>query len=65
MDKLSRTVFRMRVDLDARMVQCMNDAMRLHPDSTEHRQIMKEIARLRLRSDVRRWIFLRRRKPAA
>ena len=34
----------------------MDDAMLLPPETEEHRRIMKEIARLRVYADAKRWL---------
>ena len=40
-----------------------NDALSLRPESAEHRKIMKEISKLRLYADARRWIGSRPKPP--
>jgi hypothetical protein len=62
--KLPRAVSRTPVELEARIAQRLDDALRLRPDSTESRKIMKEIAWLRLRADLTRWIRFRGRNAA-
>jgi hypothetical protein len=64
MHTLPDAVRRTPAELEARIAQRMDDALRLRPDSAEHRSIMKEISRLRIYADAKRWMLSHGRKQA-
>ena len=63
MHHLSDAVRRTPAELEARIARRIDDALDLQPDSAEHRKIMKEISRLRIYADVKRWVRAHGRKP--
>ena len=42
--------------IEAQIEALESDAMRLAPDSDEHRRIMQEISRLRVYAEMKRWL---------
>lgn len=64
MHHLSEAVRRTPAELEARIARRIDDALDLRPDSPEHRKIMKEISRLRIYADAKRWMLARGLKSA-
>jgi hypothetical protein len=62
--KVPSAIYQTPDQLEARIRERMDDAMLLPPDTDEHRQIMKEIAKLRIYVDAKRWIEGPGLKPA-
>jgi hypothetical protein len=62
--KIPSAVYQTPDQLEARIRKRMDDAMLISPDTDQHREIMKEIAQLRVYADAKRWIELPGLKPA-
>jgi hypothetical protein len=56
MRMIPKAIYKTPAELEARIRERMDDAMLLPSDTDEHRQIMKEIAQLRVYADAKRWI---------
>lgn len=54
--KIPGVMYQTPAELEARIRQRMDDAMLLPPDTDEHREIMKEVAQLRVYADTKRWL---------
>lgn len=55
MRRLPKAIYQTSSEIEERIRQREFDAMRLRPNTDEHREIMKEIARLRIYADAKRW----------
>ena len=56
MKRIPQAIYQSADQLDARIRQLEFEAMQLRPNSEEHREIMKEIAQLRIYADAKRWL---------
>jgi hypothetical protein len=56
MKRLPRPIYQTPSEIEDRIRQREFDALRLRPDTDEHREIMREIARLRIYADAKRWL---------
>jgi hypothetical protein len=54
--KIPKTIYQTPAELEARIKARMDDALLVPPNSAEHREIMKEIAQLRVYADAKRWL---------
>jgi hypothetical protein len=56
MKRIPRIIYQTADEIDARVQQLEFDALDFQPDTNEHRRIMREIAKLRVYADVKRWL---------
>jgi hypothetical protein len=56
MKSISKTIYQTPEEIEERIRQRELDAMRLGPETDEHRKIMREIAQLRIYADAKRWL---------
>ena len=54
MKRLPNAIYQTAAEIEERIRQREFEVMRLAPDSAEHRNIMKEIAQLRVYADAKR-----------
>jgi hypothetical protein len=64
MRRITKAIYQTPAELEARIRRRMDEALLLSPNSEEHREIMKEIAQLRVYTDVKRWLTGPREKQA-
>jgi hypothetical protein len=64
MRKIPGTIYKSPAELEARIRERMDDALLIPPDSAEHREIMKEIAQLRVYADAKRWLAGQKKQDA-
>ena len=55
MKPIPRASYQTPAEIDERVRKLESKANRLGPDSEEHRNLMKEIAKLRIYADAKRW----------
>jgi len=55
MKRIPKVIYQTPVEIDERVRELELNAERLSPNSEEHRNIMKEIAKLRIYADAKRW----------
>jgi hypothetical protein len=65
MKRIPKAIYQTADELDARIRAHEDDAMKLSPETDEHRAIMKEIAQLRVYAEAKRWIASPGLQPAA
>jgi hypothetical protein len=63
MRRIPKAIYKSPAELEARIRQRMDEAMLLSPRTEEHREIMKEIAKLRIYAKAKRWIKWPGQKP--
>ena len=63
MKRIPRAIYLSADEIEAKIKQREDDALRLSPESAEHRAIMKEIAQLRVYAEAKRWITSPGLKP--
>jgi hypothetical protein len=56
MKRIPKAIYKSVADLEAHIEALEIEAVRLPPDAEQHRQIMQEIARLRVYADMERWL---------
>jgi hypothetical protein len=56
MKRIPQAIYQSADEIEADIRQREFDAMRLSPDTDAHREIMKEIAQLRIYADAKRWL---------
>ena len=56
MKRVPKAIYRTAEEIDERIRTLETDAMQLRADQNEHREIMQEIAKLRIYADAKRWI---------
>jgi hypothetical protein len=56
MKRIPQAIYQTADEIEERIRQREFAAMQLRPDTDEHREIMKEIARLRIYADAKRWL---------
>jgi hypothetical protein len=56
MRRIPKAIYQTPAELEARIRQRMDEALLLSPASEAHREIMKEIAQLRIYADAKRWL---------
>ena len=56
MRKKPKPIYRTPAELEEYIRERMDEALLIPPDTDEHREIMKEIAKLRIYADAKRWI---------
>jgi hypothetical protein len=56
MRRLPKAVYQTPAEIEARIQRRMDEALSLGPQTKEHREIMKEIAQLRVYADAKRWM---------
>jgi hypothetical protein len=62
--KLAKVAFQTPAELEAHIRERMDDALLIPPNTTEHREIMQEIAKLRIYADAKRWLVGRMKQEA-
>ena len=56
MKRLPKATYQTPSEIEDRIRQREFDALQLRPDTDEHREIMREIARLRIYAEAKRWL---------
>jgi hypothetical protein len=56
MKRVPKAIYLTAEEIDERIRTLETDAMQLRADQNEHREIMQEIAKLRIYADAKRWI---------
>ena len=56
MKRIPQAIYHTPAEIEEDIRQREIEAMRIPPDSDEHREIMQEIAKLRIYADAKRWI---------
>lgn len=51
-----RAIYQTPAEIEENIRQREIDAMRIPPDSDEHRNIMQQIAKLRIYAEAKRWL---------
>lgn len=64
MKRIPQAIYQTVDEIEADIRQRELDAMRLSPDTDAHREIMKEIAQLRIYADAKRWLSGPKRQQA-
>ena len=65
MKRIPQAIYLTPDEIDERIKQLENDAMRLGPTTEKHRAILHEISRLRVYSEAKRWLSRPASKHAA
>jgi hypothetical protein len=56
MKRIPRAIYLSADDLEAEIENLQSEAMRLPPDGPKHRELMQDIAKLRVYADMKRWL---------
>jgi hypothetical protein len=56
MKRVPKAIYMTAGELEQRIRERESDALRLPPNTIEHREIMQEIARLRIYAEAKRWL---------
>ena len=56
MKRIPRAIYQSADDIEQRIRNLESSALRLRADQAEHREIMQEIAKLRIYADAKRWL---------
>ena len=64
MKRIPRVIYQTPAEIDERIRELESQAMDLRADSAEHRQIMQEIAKLRIYADAKRWLSRAADRPS-
>ena len=56
MKRIPVAIYSSADDIEANICQLENDALALQPDGDEYRNIMKQIAKLRIYAEAKRWL---------
>jgi len=54
--KFPRAIYQSADEIEERIRQCERNSMHLSVNTDRHREIMKEIARLRIYAEAKRWM---------
>jgi hypothetical protein len=56
MKRIPRAIYQSPAEIEDRIHKLETDAMNLRADTEDNRQVMREIAKLRIYADAKRWL---------